>query len=79
MFINAVAIPKTAAATSWRRVQPRSAPGETRISTTAAAATRNQATVSGATSSNSRMAIVAPAYWAIADNTNSGSGAAVSR
>ena len=79
VFINAVAIPNTAAATSWGRVQCRRAPGETTINTTAAPATRSHATVRGATSSNSRTAIVAPVYWAIADSTNSGSGAAVSR
>ena len=79
VFINAVAIPNTAAAASCGRVQWRRAPGETRISTTAAPATRNQATVCGATSSNSSVAIVAPVYWAIAESMNSGSGAAVSR
>ena len=79
VFISAVAIPNTAAAASCGRVQRCSAPGEMTISTTAAAATRSQATVWGATSSNSSVAIVAPVYWAIAESTNSGSGAAVSR
>lgn len=41
--------------------------------------TRSQATVWGATSSNSRTAMVAPTYWAMAERTNSASGAAVSR
>ena len=47
VFISAVAMPNTAAASNCGRVHRCSAPGETRISTTAALATRSHATVAG--------------------------------
>ena len=79
MFIPAVATPKIAAATNWRRVQPRHAPRDTASRPSAPPMTRTQATPCGSASSNSSAAIVAPVYWATADRTNNASGVAVSR
>jgi hypothetical protein len=72
-------MPSTAAAASWRPVQPENGARETARSAKAAPMIRSQATVVGSTSSNSRMAIVAPTYWATAERMNSASGEAVSR
>ena len=74
MFISAVAMPKTPAATSWRRVHPAHQRRDTASRAIVAPIRRNQATVCGSTSSNSSTAIAAPMYWAIAERTNSASG-----
>jgi hypothetical protein len=79
VFISAVATPNTAAAASWLRVHPAHQPRENASTAIAAPTTRSQATVCGATSSNSSEAIEAPEYWAIAERTNRASGCAVSR
>ena len=79
MFIAAVAIPKTAAAASWRRVHPRQNAPEKASTARAAPMTRIHATVCGATRSKRRMAIVAPTYCETAERTKSPSGDAVSR
>ena len=77
MFISAVAMPNTPAATSWRRVQPFHQPRDTTSSAIVAPISRNHATVCGSTSSNNITAIAAPMYWATAERTKSASGCVV--
>ena len=80
MFISAVAMPNTAAAPSWRRVQPRHGWRDTSEQRDRRADDAEPGDgLRGDLVEQERRRSTRPMYWAIAERTNSASGEAVSR